>query len=421
MNLGNEIVGALVSGGDITILLDAGFNTSWLSTIGASVIFPNPSSDRDAYSFILRHYSRHRVTPSDVIFRMEFPEKSYKIPQSPVSIPELLDLVTSRVKSYLTADLIAQAIDLHDDGKVDDALQVLSTGVSSITSSVTLKDTATNIASPDYDVEQLLSVTMEEGVPFGIGPIDDTFFGFQPGQLITLIGRQKSGKTLSTVNSAYNAWLKGYSILFFSVEMSTQLIKERFYSFGSHVSLSRMRRGTLRDVEKVKVRDFHKQIGNKDWDVARFIVSEKKSMITLDDIETEVRKHRPHIVYIDGFSFMVDRKTGRLTDDWQANENVAAELKSFAMENQLVVFVNTQAQEKQYSSSKGIEGRLIQGGTGLLKASDLILGCNKDNDVIIFTNVMSRFEEVPTVYVTVDWEHTEFQIMQAPSLEDKGI
>lgn len=417
MNLGLEINNSLLHGGNITSLLDAGYNSTWISSqgSGASIIFTG--KDKEVYLYILKYYDRHRVVPSLSIFRLEFPE--YKLPDVVTPLTELLELINPRIKGFLTTDLIAKSIDLEREGRYDDALSLMSSGSSAILSSSALKPTATNIASSSFDIESLLSQTMEEGVPFGVAPIDAEFFGFQPGMLITLIGRQKSGKTMATVNSAYHAWRKGYSVLFFSVEMSTHLIKERFYSFGAKVSLSRMRRGSLRDSEKDRVRNFQEDIAYTD--VARFIVSEKKTMITLDDIESEVRKHRPHIVYIDGFSFMVDRKTGRMTDDWQANENVAAELKSFAMENHVVVFVNTQAQEKQYSSSKGIEGRLIQGGTGLLKASDLVIGGNKEDDVITFTNILSRFEQIPTTYVQVDWESLEFLLMTVPQLEDKGI
>lgn len=420
MNLGLEIVSSLLDSGDIVSLIDAGFTHSWLtsSATGSGVIFAD--DDKDAYQFILKYYERHRLVPSLKVFQMEFPAASYKLAPTIISISELIELASAKVKAYLTTDLIARAIDLRKADRIDDALSLLSSGAQNITSSGTLKISATNIASAAFDVEALLSQVMEEGIPFGIKPIDDEFFGFQPGMLITLIGRQKSGKTMATVNSAFHAWQRGYTVLFFSVEMSTKLITERFYSFGSQVSLSRMRRGHLRDSEKQRVREFQKEITSSD--VARFIVSEKKSMITLDDIESEVRKYRPHIVYIDGFSFMVDRKTGRMTDDWQANENVAAELKSFAMENNVVVFVNTQAQEKQYSSAKGIEGKLIQGGTGLLKASDLVLGCNKEEgDVIIFNTTHSRFEQPPTVYVTVDWEQMSFRLMEPEPLESKGI
>lgn len=420
MNIGLEIVSALLNGGDIKVLLDAGFNTTWLNShsSGSGVIFSGP--DKNSYQFILKHYERHRVVPKLSIFRSEFPESSYTLSESPPSLVELTELANSRIKSYLTADLISRAIDYHDSGKPENALSVMASEAPAILSATAIVDSAVDIADSSYDIEELLSLSMEEGIPFGIPLIDDEFFGFQPGQLITLVGRQKSGKTFLTVNSAYHAWRKGYSVLFFSVEMSTDLLKQRFYSLGAHVSNGRMRRGTLRDTEKEKVRAFKREMEKLDSELPRFIVSEKKSMITLDDIEAEVKKHNPHIVYVDGFSFMIDRRTNRMTDDWQANENVAAELKAFAMENSLTVFVNTQAQEKQFSSSKGIEGRLIQGGTGLLKASDLVLGLTKDADVMTVNTILSRFEHPPTVYVEADWEHTEFLMMQA-ALEGSGI
>jgi hypothetical protein len=119
---------------------------------------------------------------------------------------------------------------------------------------------------------------------------------------------------------------------------------------------------------------------------------------------------------VDGFYFMKDRQTRKSVNDWQANENVAAELKALAMDKGLVVVTSTQAQEKQQGKRRmpGIEGRTIQGGTGLLKASDLVLGLDRDDaGSIVVNEVLNRFAPVPDVRVLWDFDDMSMRVEES--------
>lgn len=266
-------------------------------------------------------------------------------------------------------------------------------------------------------VRHVVSVTPVESVPVRCVMVDSNDHTYLCGK-----GMIPTHNSWLTLNSALNAWKEGYTVLFFSVEMDTSILRQRLLCLGSHVSPSRMRRGTLTDSDKKKVREFEKELSDNSEDGGRFFISKKKSLITLDDIIDEISQYNPNVVYIDGFSFMVDRRTGKMTDDWQANENVAAELKSLCMEEEIVIFVNTQVQEKQHHSRFGIEAKTIAGGTGLLKASDLIIGLDKDTDTreITVNCVRSRFEDFDSVVMEIDWDLMEFSVIEA-RLKEMGV
>lgn len=773
MNLGLEIVSSVLTTGELSYFTDCGFNSVWLSSPSASIIFTG--LDKAAYEWLLKYYARHHVVPSLDIFREQFPEVSYKLQKEIISTGQLIDLVFDKVSAYQVADLITKSIALHDAGKISEAVELIKSTASTLSPDVISLSSGYDITSPDFDINKLLDTELEQGIPFGFNQIDDVYWGFHPGQLVTLLGRQKASKALDidtmlptptgwttmsdvkvgdylmdangsptkvtaatevmyghdcyeitfsdgakiiadaghqwlvdkrvkkkslvyetdvltteeisrnpksdggkvnryrvqvtkpltfpgidlpidpyilgywlgdgtsstgeitvhvddlenlliniskagyyisgnrpsgkgehvrvinisdypvklhgpankehtlvsklrsnallnnkhipaqylragtyqrlrllqgimdsdgyahdkgfsitqkdrdllnnirelmntmgiqtrlstqtirindkllsygtlnfygntdvavfslprkasilpkwhgnradyrhityvkkvesvpvkcvevdnpehlylagssmipthnswlTLNSAFNAWMKGYSVLFFSVEMGEELLQQRLLCLGAHISPSRMRRGNLHPGEKEKARDFQSLLSKNGQ--GRFIISRKKTLITLDDIAEEVSKYRPHIVYIDGFSFMVDRRTGRMTDDWQANENVAAELKAFSMDKELVVFVNTQVQEKQYNSSRGIEARSIAGGTGLLKASDYVIGLDKDKEtkIITLSSQRSRFEDFDDFHMEIDFENMSFTIKELETeekMEGKGI
>lgn len=278
MNLGKELVSSIVYTGTLVPLVDAGYTRQWLSSPASEAIFSG--QDKQVYYWLLDYYSKHRTVPKMAVFRNQFPEASYKLNQDYIPLSELITLVSGKVTSYQVADIIGKVIDLHDAGKIEDAVAYLKTSSSRLGSEKYLGSSGYDISSPGFDLETLLNTELQPGVPFGIEPIDEEFWGFQPGQMITLMGRQKSGKSWMTLNSAYSAWRAGYSVLFFSVEMGEKLLHERLLCLGAHVSPSRMRRGTLVNSEKDKVREFHKLM-SADEAAGRFVISKKKTLIPL--------------------------------------------------------------------------------------------------------------------------------------------
>lgn len=418
MLTGREIVHSLLSGGDIRAVLDAGLNRVWLegNNTGSDVIFTG--IDKQAFSWLLQYYSRHRNVPDMDIFRQHFPEETLKFGKKVYPVGELLELAEEKINSSLIASIVGKVIDLHDQGKISQAVNTLNSESSNLANGIKYRKVrADDITGSSFDIEKLLSTELEPGIPFGIKEIDDEFYGFQSGQLISLMGRQKSGKSWSTINSALSAWKEGYTVLVFSVEMDVSIFHQRILCLGAHVSPSRMRRGHLHEDEKKRVRDFQEELTEEE---GRFLISKKKSGITVDDIREEIAQFNPNIVYVDGFSFMIDSKTGRMTSDWQANENVAYSLKELAMEEEIVIFVNTQVREKQYSAKHGIEARTIAAGSGLLQASDLVLGQDKEGDYITINTVYSRLEYPPTVVIDVDWQSMDL-ITVADRMEELNV
>lgn len=426
MDLGHELVNAVLTEGKILPALDTGLNQTWLSGIGTGVEAIFTGVDKQYYQWLLDHYKRHHKVPTLELFKAKFPTYSYKVPKGAQipSLDELLDLATERINSYLVADIIGRAIDLYEVGEVNKSISLLRTEGNRLGTDIKFRTSrAENLNSSDFNVHDLIERNVEMGVPFGIYKVDDGFYGFQPGQLITVLGRQKSGKTTFLLNSALQAWKEGYTVLFFSVEMDVEMLRERLYALGAHVSPSRMRRGHLRSDERNKVVDFHEQLtAVDDEDEGRFFISKKRSLITVDDVIEEASKINPHVIYVDGFSFMLDRRTNRMTDDWQANENVAAELKVLSLDMSVAIVTATQVQEKQYHPKFGIEARTIAGGTGLLKASDLVIGLDKTNQAHTISCVLSRYEYFPTTVVELDWDTMSLSVVEEfAALEAKGI
>ncbi|HPR63104.1 MAG TPA: replicative DNA helicase [Thermoanaerobaculia bacterium] len=84
------------------------------------------------------------------------------------------------------------------------------------------------------------------GLPTGFIKLDDYTSGFQPGDLVIVAGRPGMGKTSFCLNVAQNmAITYGYSVGFFSLEMSKEQLGYRLMCAEAEVDLQKMRAGFL--------------------------------------------------------------------------------------------------------------------------------------------------------------------------------
>jgi len=67
-------------------------------------------------------------------------------------------------------------------------------------------------------------------IPFGIKPLDDALGGMRKSSVTLMYSKTGGGKTRTAVNVAYNAAVAGYNVMYFSLEMSFNLLASCFDS-----------------------------------------------------------------------------------------------------------------------------------------------------------------------------------------------
>lgn len=420
MNLGKELVSVVLKRQCVREAIDSGFTAEWLedSAGGSEAIFDG--EDYTAYKFILAHYAKHRKTPDVDLFLSNYP--TYKLSKRDLTSEEVFEIAIEHVRDNLINRYLSDAVELQDKEKFDEVASLFEYAAHKLTKDFTTdRNTAISMGDPDFDIEAYLDEEKTPGAPMGIESIDEDFWGWQPGQLITLVGRQKAGKTTLLLNSALAAWEEGYSVLVFSVELSQDEIRQKILSLGAHVSPTRLRRRTLHDSERKRVVDFDHRMKDDEEDVF-FMISNKAQLMSVADIKEEIEMYKPHVVYIDGTYFIWDNETKGTPDrDWRADANVSAELKLLSVKYDIPVVVTTQSQEKQQGNSKkpGLEARTIQGGTGLLKFSDLVLGIDMPNDtgVQMVNGMLSRFSPVDPVLIKWDYNDMSLEEIEPETME----
>lgn len=404
MNLGRSIVSTALRTGTVEPYLEVGMDITWLQSPESRSIFGG--EDRAAYQSLLRHWAKH-TRVNEEIFRRAHPE--YRLAAQQFKESELLDMARHEVRRWLLLDILNNVIDMEDE--IDDAVQLVQNRADRLKYGILARREGSAEGLSAFDFEPWVLDHLPLGVPLGIPCIDEAFGGFQRGQLITLVGRQKSTKSTLMAWSAIKAWEAAHPVLFYNVELDKRFMRQKLYSIGAHVNPERLRRGPgvvasrAWEEEIELLREFHDTMQT---DAIPFWISQKYAAFTVKDILADVERYQPRVVYIDGFYFMEDKYGDSAATDHKAIEHIAADLAALSMEKDITVMVSTQAQEKQQGKRKapGIEAKTIQGGTGLLKASSLVLGLDTEpgRPTVFLNDVRNRFGHLDPVDITWDWD-----------------
>lgn len=381
--------------------------------------------DYDAWMFVLTHHAEHRTVPSTSLFRHSFPEQAYALPESRLNSSELVSLARKSVQQFETEIGNSEAGRYIDAGDPITAAQVMLETARRVLS----QQAATGIRQvwddPDYDLEARLRLRISRGPGFGIDALDEQFPGFQPGQLITLLGRAKAGKTSNLITSAFHAWLGKKSpnaakrvsprrVMIVTTEIDAQGMRDRLAAYGAKINPGRFIASTedyhILNEEAVRLRDFWAANVGREAAEALEIVQPFGSY-GVADIEADAERCEPDMIYVDGFYFLTDPATKRMGSHWEAHDNLARELKSLAMKLRVPIMVTHQVREKQLGKAGGgLDDGSMMGGTGLRMASDMVFGIDIDLDtkVVTINNTASRNGYIKTVTGEWDWEQFRF-------------
>ena len=148
-------------------------------------------------------------------------------------------------------------------------------------------------------------------IPFGIKPLDDKLGGMRKTFTTLMYSKTGGGKTRTAVNIAYNAAVAGYNVMYFSLEMSFNLLASCFDSRMAWVDGNEIIFGKLARKNKRKyARALKKQLKEKlnIW-IVDVAMGAKSSMI-LEEIELYRAANgvNPDLVVIDYANIMEPNK-----------------------------------------------------------------------------------------------------------------
>lgn len=161
-------------------------------------------------------------------------------------------------------------------------------------------------------------VKKEELLKTGFSGLDYTLGGLRKGTLFTVGARPSVGKTSFAVNIANNVYSSGKKVMFFSLEMSSNMIYERFFANYFNVDYSKFIRKELELETLKKIGDTLNETKERLFilddiynveNICNAIMEEKPDLAVIDFVQiiSTTQKFSDMRLKIDYISYMLKR------------------------------------------------------------------------------------------------------------------
>ena len=211
-----SIISKLLEGGSLDVLHTNSVSPEMFLTCG------------DEIAFILKHYEEYKQVPDKITFLSEFREFQM------LEVSESMDYLVYKLKEAYTytkiVPIIQNAADRVREDSID-AITYLKEQIAQLEAAVPVSgnkdgyDIITNAKDRFAEYKKRCEVKGLIGIPTGIPKLDELTNGWLWGEeLVVITGRTNVGKSWMAEYFATIAYNLGYKILFYSGEMSREII-----------------------------------------------------------------------------------------------------------------------------------------------------------------------------------------------------
>ncbi len=288
---------------------------------------------------------------------------------------------------------------------MDGAIQVIQSSLNSVSSLRTEEDVITLQEAARRVMEQYDEAHLHpgrQGITLGWNILDDVTGGAENGDLVTIVARTNIGKSWTLVWMALQAWRAGHSVLFASMEMTTEAVVRRFIGLERTVNPRFIREGRLSIMRETEIRrsidgmtsrpPFHLLSGNM-----------KKETSDLDAL---IQEFVPDIVLVDAGYLMKPKGGKQWRAKWEEAATVATELKDLCLARNRPIIQSVQFSKQQKDGDKSEPDLMNIGGTDeIAKLSSIVIGVlgglhPRENIRRRYKVIKARESEVNTEFTT---------------------
>lgn len=303
-------------------------------------------------------------------------------------ICELIDgvITTSNIKAYVETLKeysqkrylinISKNIQLNIDKSPEEIQQVVNTLIVDMTEEAAVE----TVEGQEEEYLNVLDKRMKGEInplKTGLRDLDNNITGFSGGDLITIFAFSGVGKTTLATQIALNVIRQKKKVLFFSLEMPKEQIRDRIISNLTNIPFKNIKYGRLQDEELNKVIMANSYLSRDKG----LLVSEEDELVDITSkIQYEVLKHNIDIVFIDYINLI--NITGNNKEEHQKITECTRLFKKLAKSIKKPIVIL--AQGKQESASKMQNKNIalwdkvavndIAGGASVYRDSDIVLG-----------------------------------------------
>ncbi|CAM2076352.1 MAG: DNA helicase [uncultured Clostridium sp.] len=295
-------------------------------------------------------------------------------------------ITTSNIKAYVEALKeysqkrhlinISKSIQLNIDKSPEEIQQVVNTLIVDMTA----ETVAETVEGQEEEYLNVLDKRMKGEInPLrtGLRDLDNNITGFSGGDLVTIFAFSGVGKTTLATQIALNVIRQKKKVLFFSLEMPKEQIRDRIISNLTNIAFRNIKYGKLQDEELNKVIMANGYLSRDKG----LLVSEEDELVDITSkIQYEVLKNNIDIVFIDYINLV--NITGNNKEEHQKITECTRLFKKLAKSIKKPIVIL--AQGKQESANKMQNKNIalwdkvavndIAGGASIYRDSDIVLG-----------------------------------------------
>lgn len=339
--------------------------------------------NKEAYEFVVKYWreSSFKQTPTKEVLEDKIDKLVVREPdESPVYVVnELKRQFASRRAKKLVYDA---ADDLSSDPI--EAVSKLSEGLFRVRKQFQERRNQTDLVSDIEDRRNKYAMRAAKadsgitGESLGFDELDDVTSGIRPGELVTIVGGPKTGKTWTGLQIIKRAMLSGKRSIFFSLEMNTSETTDRLEALLSGVSYNKLDKATLSTTELMKLRET--QDSEKDMGPVK-IIKPQYGDRTVDNMISIAKDFEADIIVIDQLSFIESTQGAKGRSEEIAK--IVLELKSaISSDEDFMIPTVLLTQFNRSGASAGDEADISQIALSseIERTSDTLLGLSQSKE-----------------------------------------
>jgi replicative DNA helicase len=321
-------------------------------------------TSKDEVEFIINHYNTYKQMPDKITFLGRF--KEFQM----LEVTESTDYLVYKLKEAYTytklAPIIQNTADLVREDSIK-AIQYIKDQLEALQKAVPVGrnkdgyDIVANARDRLTEYKKRCEVKGMIGIPTGIDKLDELTNGWMWGEeLVVVTGRTNVGKTWIGEYFAVVAWKLGYKILFYSGEMSKEMVGFRFDTLNKHFSNVGLLNGAhslgnKRGTEggKYLQEDYENYINQLSQKSGFIVVTPddfEGRKPNADEIKSLAIKHGADMIVVDQLSLMSDKR--RADTPRIAYNNISEDLFLVSKEIRKPILLMAQANREAVKNRK---------------------------------------------------------------------
>lgn len=295
-------------------------------------------------------------------------------------------ITTSNIKAYVEALKeysqkrhlinISKSIQLNIDKSPEETQQLINTLIVDMTAEAVTE----TVEGQEEEYLNVLDKRMKGEInplKTGLRDLDNNITGFNGGDLITIFAFSGVGKTTLATQIALNVIQQKKKVLFFSLEMPKEQIRDRIISNLTNIPFKNIKYGNLQDEELNKVIIANGYLSRDKG----LLVSEEDELVDITSkIQYEVLKNDIDVIFIDYINLV--NITGNNKEEHQRITECTRIFKKLAKSIKKPIVILAQGKQesahKMQNKNLGLWDKVavndIAGGASIYRDSDIVLG-----------------------------------------------